>query len=104
MNNEAILRAKVWEILNTIQANQLYVHSSVMEFKVNTTGMNTENIPVLNHNDDFISKIRKYFKSNKLSIDEGQDKEDNPGKKSKKKTTKTPLNEQLPYNCPKFLL
>ncbi|MBN2155853.1 MAG: MoxR family ATPase [Candidatus Lokiarchaeota archaeon] len=69
-NNENILRSKVWEILNTIQANQLYVHSSVMKFKINTQGMNVESIPILFQNDDFISKIRKYFKSNKLKIEE----------------------------------
>ena len=44
MNNEALLRSKVWEILNTIQANQLYVHSSVMKFKINTEGMDKENV------------------------------------------------------------
>ncbi|MHA1109535.1 MAG: AAA family ATPase [Promethearchaeota archaeon] len=84
MNNEALLRSKVWEILNTIQANQLYVHSSVMKFKINTEGMDEENVAVLFQNEDFISKIRRYFKSNKLTIEE----EVTPLEKKTKKITK----------------
>ncbi len=90
MNNEAILRAKVWEILNTIQANQLYVHSSVLNFKINTSGMDAEATPVLSQNEDFISKIRKYFKSNRLSIDEVEEESLNAGKNSKEKSTRNP--------------
>lgn len=85
MSNEIIFRSKVWEILNTIQANQLFVHSSVMKFKINTMGMDENTIPVLTQNEDFITKIRKYFKSNKLSIEE----EDSEKQKANKADTKT---------------
>ncbi len=88
MNNEVLLRSKVWEILNTIQANQLYVHSSVMKFKINAEGMDSENVAILFQNEDFISKIRKYFKSNKLTIDEVVTEEEKPEKRSKKKSQK----------------
>ncbi|MBD3352890.1 MAG: hypothetical protein GF364_15510, partial [Candidatus Lokiarchaeota archaeon] len=33
--NEQLYREKVWEILNLIQANQLYVHSAVIEIPIN---------------------------------------------------------------------
>jgi MoxR-like ATPase len=85
MNNEALLRSMVWEILNTIQANQLYVHSSVMKFKINTEGMDKDNVAVLFQNEDFISKIRRYFKSNKLTIQEVESEESLPKKKTPKK-------------------
>lgn len=89
MNNEALLRSKVWEILNTIQANQLYVHSSVMKFKINTEGMDEGGVDILFRNEDFINKIRRYFKSNKLKIDEEVKETEKKSKKSTKKKPKT---------------
>lgn len=64
------LREKVWEILNTIQANQLFVHSSYMEVPINIEEMQESKSASLWQNDGFISKIKNYFKSSKKIMDE----------------------------------
>jgi len=98
MNNEEILRLKVWEILNTIQANQLFVHSSILKFKINSEDIqNAENIAILFQNEDFVTKIRKYFKSNKLIIEESEwDKEYSERKSPPISLKNSPIILELP--------
>lgn len=92
------LREKVWEILNTIQANQLFVHSAFMEVPINIEEMKDSKSASLWQNDGFISKIKDYFKTSKSIMKELDDalSTKSKSKRSRRKSKKNYKRIKLP--------
>ena len=92
-SNEQLLREKVWEIINTIQANSLYVHSKLLTIPINLQ-KEKGNLSIVNERETFVKNFRNLFSKNKDLLIDNLDKEDLGGlgnrknTKSKKKTSK----------------
>ena len=90
--NERKLREKVWQILNIMQANQLYVHSAVMSINIDETSDNKT---------DFLENISEYLKNENLGLEDIEDgdlaaeKAKKTKKKSKKKSKRTKKKKSL---------
>ncbi|MHA1819315.1 MAG: AAA family ATPase [Promethearchaeota archaeon] len=87
-SNENSLRMKVWEILNTIQANRLYVHSATMEIPINLNNFSDQNISLIWDNENYLENLNKVLEG-KLSgmseTDESLSDESDGGKSGKNK-------------------